>query len=116
MSTIPSKQHKRHDPTLVLTIHVLILALLVFAPQTGNLPHTISGSLATLDSSAAGISNSGEASFVADQQYWDANCSHGWSLDSTCENIVLRAQSCSISLASAYCSQYDTYLQKFRGQ
>jgi hypothetical protein len=117
MSTISSKQEKRHglvDPVYVLVFLVLILALLVPGPLTGNINNSFSGALGTPGKAPAGVSASGYVSFTSDQQYWDANCSRGWSSDSTCEDIVLRAQSCSISTASAYCSQYDTYLLQFR--
>src|SRR5687768_8355194 len=117
MSTISSRQEKRHghlDPILVLVSLTLILALLVFAPPPGNVHNFNSGAFGTLGSLDTGIAAGSIISFASDQQYWDANCSHGWSSDSTCDNIFRRAQSCMISLASAYCSEYDTYLQQFR--
>jgi hypothetical protein len=117
MSTISSRQEKRHaflDPIRVLISLTLILAFLVFAPPSGNVYNFISGAFGTPGSLDTGIAAGSNISFASDQQYWDANCSHGWSSDSTCENIFRRAQSCVISLASAYCSKYDTYLQQFR--
>ena len=119
MSTISSKQEKRHglvDPVYVLVFLVLILALLVLGPLTSNINNSFSGALGTLDKSPAGVSASGHVSFTSDQRYWDANCSRGWSSDSACEKIVQRVQSCSISTASAYCSAYEHYLQPFRSQ
>src|SRR5574341_301846 len=98
MSTISSKQEKRRgllDPTSVLVFLVLILALLVFGPFVSNTYNSIGGALGTFGSSAASVSANSNVSFAFDQQYWDANCSHGWASNSTCEDIVLRAQSCS---------------------
>ncbi len=119
MSTISSKQAKRHgfvDPVYVLGFLVLILALLVFGPVPGNINSSISGALGTLGHAPAEVSASAEVSFTADQQYWDANCSHGWSSNSSCDDIVLRSQSCVADVPSAYCSAYDDYLQQFRNQ
>ena len=116
MSTISSKQGKSQgllDPVSVLVVLVLILALLILEPLAGNAYNSIGGALGSPGNSA-GTSASGDISFTTDQRYWDANCGHGWSTDATCETIVLRAQSCRISVASAYCSEYDAYLQQFR--
>ena len=119
MATISSKQEKRHalvDPIYVLVFLVLLLALLLIGPFNGNTSSSINGVLGVLGGAPAGVSASGDVSFTSDQQYWDANCSHGWSSDSTCESIVLRSQSCVTNVDSAYCSAYDNYLQQFRNQ
>jgi hypothetical protein len=117
MSTISSKQEKRHglvDPVYALVFLILILALLLVGPFAGNASSSISGALGALSGAPAVLSDSSEVSFTADQQYWDANCTGGWSSDSACGAIVQRVQSCSISTASAYCSAYDLYLEPFR--
>lgn len=117
MSTISSKQEKRHglvDPVYALVFLVLILALLLVGPFAGIASNSISGALGALSGAPVGLSDNSQVSFMADQQYWDANCTRGWSSDSTCETIVQRVQSCSISKASAYCSAYDLYLEPFR--
>ena len=117
MSTISSKQEKRHalvDPMYVLVFLVLVLALLLVGPFAGNASNSISSALGALSGAPSGLSVDANVSFSADQQYWDANCTRGWSSDATCESIVKRVQSCSISTASAYCSEYDLYLQPFR--
>ena len=119
MSTISSNQEKRQalvDPTYVLGFLVLILALLLLGPLSDNTYNSISSVLGTLDSAPSGVSATTNVSFTSDQQYWDANCSHGWSSDSTCDDIVLRSQSCVVSVTSPYCSEYDAYLQQFRNQ
>ncbi len=119
MATISSKQDKRHalvDPIYVLGFLVLFLALLLLGPLSGSTSNSISGALGTLGDAPAGVPAGSNVTFASDQQYWDANCSSGWSSDSTCENIVQRVQTCSISTTSAYCSAYDLYLQPFRGQ
>ena len=116
MSTISSKHTKRQgsvDPNVILGLLVLILALVVFTPFTGNLYNPLGTVLGTIDSAHANISANVNYSFSVDQQYWSVNCSHGWSSNSTCDDIVSRAQSCSINVASAYCSEYDTYLKQF---
>jgi hypothetical protein len=119
MATISSKQEKRHalvDPIYVLVLLVLLLALLLLGPLSRKTSSTINSALGALGGVPAGMSASNDGTFASDQQYWDANCSHGWSSDSTCENIVLRSQSCVANVDSAYCSAYDTYLQQFRNQ
>jgi len=119
MSTISSNQEKRQalvDPTYVLGFLVLILALLLLGPLSANTYNSISSVLGTLDSAPSGVSAGTNVSFISDQQYWDANCSHGWSSESTCENIVQRSQSCVVNVTSSYCSEYDAYLQQFRNQ
>jgi hypothetical protein len=116
MSTISSKQGKRQgfvDPNFILGFLVLIIALLVFTPLTGNIYNPLSTVLGAVDSTHASVSTSVNYSFSADQRYWGTNCSHGWSSNSACDDIVSRAQSCSISVDSAYCSEYDTYLKQF---
>jgi len=119
MSTISSKQAKKQglvDPVYVLGFLVVFLALLLYGPLMDTAESSISSALGTLGAAPAGEVASSTVTFGSDQQYWDANCSHGWSSDSTCENIVQRAQTCSLSNTSGYCSEYDVYLQSFRGQ
>jgi hypothetical protein len=57
------------------------------------------------------LSLNSEVSFASDQQYWSKSCESGWSADATCDAIVARTQSCSISADSAYCSSYKSYLE-----
>jgi hypothetical protein len=118
MATISSKQEKRHalvDPIYVVLFLVVLLALLLLGPLGSNTSNSITGALGVLSGAPDGVSASA-VSFASDQQYWDANCSRGWSTDSTCETIVQRVQTCSVSTASAYCSEYDLYLQPFLRQ
>jgi hypothetical protein len=115
MSTITSKHTKRQgsvNPNVILGLLVLILALVVFTPLTGNLYSPLSTALGSADRAQI-ISSNANYSFSADQQYWNTNCSHGWSSNSTCDEIVTRSQACSISADSAYCSEYDSYLKQF---
>ncbi len=119
MATISSNQEKRHalvNPIYVLIFLVLFVALLLLGPLSGNTSNAISGVLGVLGGAPAGVSAGSDVTFASDQQYWDANCSHGWSSDSTCETIVQRVQTCSVNTASAYCSEYELYLQPFRSQ
>jgi hypothetical protein len=115
MSIITSKQQKRHnllDPIVVLFFATLIL-LMFFAVFTGNLENTWNSWLVTFDDAPTNLSANSTPSFAADQRYWESNCSHGWSSDSTCENIELRSQTCVNSINSVYCSEYESYLQNF---
>jgi hypothetical protein len=114
MSTIASKPTKRYNLVNFISVFVflaLLLTLLVM-PFTGNIYHSFSTVLGTVDRTQANVSTNVNYSFSADQQYWETNCSHGWSSNSTCDDIVSRAQSCSISVESAYCSEYDSYLKQ----
>ena len=55
-------------------------------------------------------------SFTSDQNYWNNNCSHGWSSDASCDDIVSRVRSCLINKASLYCSAYESYMHGFLKQ
>jgi len=113
MSTLSSKPTKTFRPVDYISVFVflgLILTLLVI-PFTGNIYSSLSSAV-SVDRAQSGTSNV-NYSFTADQQYWSANCSHGWSSDATCDNIVARSQACSISAESAYCSEYTSYLEQF---
>jgi hypothetical protein len=117
MSIISSKPTKKQvvvDPLSVLLFLVLVLALLVFAPEFSNMYDSIRSELSSLGNPSTNLSAISEASFASDLKYWDTYCTHGWSADAVCEAIVSRTQSCSISIDSTYCSQYDKYLQQFR--
>lgn len=119
MATFSSNQDKRQglaDPIVVLVSITLIVILMVLGSPNVNVNHPILSALGFQSNRAANVSISNGASFASDLQYWDANCSHGWASDSTCDMLVSRTQSCVIGTGSAYCSEYDTYLQQFRGQ
>ena len=113
MSIITSNQSKRQtilDPIFLLFISVLVV-LLVFAFAAAN-RNLIGDALRIHESAPAGLSLNSEVSFAADQRYWSASCESGWSSDSVCDAIVARTQSCTISVDSAYCSAYESYLQE----
>ena len=118
MATFPSKQKKRQDlvdPMLVFVSIALLSILIAFGPLNGNyssIPNVLvmEGGAADHASSSVGVS------FASDLQYWDANCSRGWTSDSTCDVLVSRTQSCVIGTGSAYCSEYAAYLQQIRNQ
>ena len=116
MATYSSKQEKRqffgnNVPVLVLVL--LIGALVVLAPLNASFTNSLNGFLGTWNSVGSVYTNAEAISFSADQTYWDANCDHGWASDATCDGIVARVQSCSISVASPYCSSYENYMQQF---
>ena len=110
MSTITSRPTKRYSIVDLISIFVFFILLftLFVIPFTGNLY----SSLVTANRTQANVSTHVGYSFSADHQYWTANCSHGWSSNSTCDEIVVRSQACSISADSAYCAAYDEYLKQ----
>ncbi len=115
MSIISSKQSKKHSlGDWLLAFLALTLVLLMLVPSAGNVYNPIRIAPGTLNSMRADMPINRNVSFAADQQYWDANCNYGWSSDAGCDSIVARSQSCSISIASTYCSEYESYLQQYR--
>ena len=119
MATFPSKQKKRQDlvdPMLVLVSIALLSVLIAFGPLNGNMFSSMPNALVMEGGAADNASGSVGVSFASDLQYWDANCIHGWTSDSTCDALVSRTQWCSLGVGSAYCSEYDAYLQQIRNQ
>jgi hypothetical protein len=115
MSTLSSKPTKTYKPVDFISVFVfvaLILTLLVI-PFAGNLYNSLSSALGPVNSTRASISSDVNYSFAVDQEYWSVNCSHGWSSNATCDEIVVRSQACSISAESVYCSEYSNYLKQF---
>ena len=115
MSIITSNQQKRQsivDPIFILFFSVL-LVLLVFAISAANGNYFVEKLWQTNDAAPAGLSLNSQVSFATDQRYWSEYCDSGWSGDEACDAIVARAQSCSTSVDSAYCSAYEGYLQEF---
>ena len=115
MSTLFSKPTKRYNPAQLISLFVFLalMVTLLVMPLTGNFSSSLSSALGGVNSTHIGISTNTAYSFSADQQYWNANCSHSSSSDSICDDIVSRSQSCSISIDSAYCTEYDQYLKQF---
>lgn len=115
MSILTSKPQKSQtlvDPILLLLVSAWIL-LTIFAVSTGDLYYSIEKVFGSFSSPNSTTLVSSQPSFAADQQYWEANCSRGWSSDTMCEAIVTRAEVCSISVDSAYCSEYKSYIQQY---
>lgn len=110
-SSKPSKKHPFVD--LLFACFALTLILLALAPSNGNLYNPIRTAPGTLERVRPAILTSEDISFTADQRYWNANCSQGWSSDARCGTIVARTQTCSRSTASGYCSEYKSYLQEY---
>ncbi len=118
MSLFSSEQTRKYSCyiDLIFVFFALTLVLLVLVPPSGNIYNairTVPRSINNIHIRAPIHEGNRNISFAADQQYWNANCSRG-SSDARCDTIIVRAQSCSISVASAYCSQYENYLQKYR--
>jgi len=119
MATSPSRQIKKQDlvdPIVVLLFVTLLCALVAFGPLNGNMhssaPNTLAMNGVSADNAFSGVG----ASFALDLQYWSANCNHGWTSDSACDTLVSRTQWCSLGVGSAYCLEYDAYLQRIRNQ
>src|SRR5215213_10322682 len=115
MSTISSKPTKTFKPIDLISVFVFLALILILflIPFTGNIYTSLSSALDNVDSTHANVSSTINYSFSVDQQSLTANCSHGWSSNSTCDDIVTRSQSCSIKAESAYCSEYNNYLKQF---
>jgi hypothetical protein len=114
MSILTSNQQKRQsslDPIFVLFFSVW-LVLLVFAISAANGNYFVEKVPQTYDSAPAGLSLNSQVLFASDQRYWSEYCVSGWSSDATCDAIVARTQACSVSVDSAYCSTYESYLQE----
>jgi hypothetical protein len=114
MSILTSKPQKRHvvvDPIFILFFSALVV-LTIFAVSTGNIDYLVEKAVESISSTSASVSVSNQPSFLADQKYWDANCTRGWSSDSLCDTIAGRTQACEMSAESAYCSAYKIELEK----
>jgi hypothetical protein len=119
MTTFPSKEAKKQSLDLILVLALIALTSVAMAfgflntnyGFVGMPPSTQGG---TISSVSLNIGNS----VSADQQYWSAKCSHGWTSDSTCDALASLTQSCvvGIGVPSAYCSEYDSYVQQIRTQ
>ena len=115
MTTIPSKRYRNQsstDPIAALTYALAIGILLIYGANPGVFQPSVGRTLG-IQNSVHSVSLGSKISFAADARYWDANCSRGWTSDSACDVIAGRAQSCEISGASTYCSEYKTYMQRF---
>lgn len=116
MATYSSKQEKRpvFGNNVPMLVSVLIIgALVILAPLNASFYSSMNGILGAWNSADNVYANAEVISFSADQTYWDANCDHGWTSDATCDGILSRVQSCTISVASAYCASYENYMQGF---
>lgn len=114
ISSVHETTRDIRDVALVLVSLALVIALMAAGPQAGEALSSFSGTVsAWTDTSPDATLTLGRGPvFAADQRYWDANCAHGWHGDAGCAEITQRVQSCRISLASAYCSAYDRYMQE----
>ena len=119
MATFSSKQKKRQswdEPIWVLASIALIGLLVAFSPLHNSMYSSIRSALVTRTGAAENISLDAGTSFASDLQYWNAQCSHGWTSDSTCDALVSRTKLCALDVGSAYCSGYNAYLQQIRNQ
>jgi hypothetical protein len=121
MATFSSKQEKKQDsvdPILALVSIALIVFLAAFAPLNGRMYGSDHKTPLTQVGPTGDVSVNVGSSFAADLKYWNANCSHRWNSDSTCEALVSAAQSCGVDIntRSVYCAKYDAYLQQLQGE
>ena len=119
MSTFSSKQQKSQglvEPQFVLASVVIVFLLVLFGSRAGAIYSSFGRVHQTQNFVNAGVANNSVVSFASDEQYWNANCSHGWGSNSKCDAIVSRAKSCDVGSGSAYCSEYKTYLKQFHNQ
>ena len=115
VSTNSPKQDKKQgliSPNLAFALVLLIGTLVVLGAPTSSTYDPFQNTLG----STASITNSDGVSFSSDIQYWGSKCSHGWSSNAACDNIVSRAQLCARGLASTYCSDYRFYMRQFYSQ
>ena len=114
MATYSSKQEKRQvfgNSVPVLVSVLLIGAFVILAPLNASFYSSLNGVLGSWSNTDGVYADAEVVSFTADQSYWNANCSHGWAADATCDGITLRVQSCAISVASPYCASYENQMQ-----
>jgi hypothetical protein len=119
MSTISSKQEKRQSfisPDLALVFIVLIATLVILGSSSSNAYSSLHNPPGIQDNAAGSVSSNNDVSFASDERYWHAKCSHGWSSDSMCDDIFSRAQLCTFNVTSAYCSDYDEYMQRYNNR
>lgn len=116
MSTISSKQTKKQgliDPMLFLLFLASILIFVLLSPFATDAYNPTQNLFSSFNPTSNRLSASTDVSFAADLRYWEFNCSRGWSGNAACEAIVARSQSCAISVDSAYCSEYASYMEQF---
>lgn len=119
MSTDSSKRPRSQDlmETVWILACIVIIGILMVSGYNTDLRHdSLRWSLGSQNHAYSDSSVGADFSFASDQRYWSANCSHGWSADSTCNAIMLRAQSCEIASTSTYCSSYKDYLLQFNNK
>ena len=113
MSILSSEQTQKNSLLVdsLFVCLVLTLILLILVPSNWSLYGSVRTAPGSQESTHPDLLTGGNISFAADQQYWDANCNHGWSSGARCDSIVARSQFCSVSVNSVYCSEYKNYLQ-----
>ena len=122
MTTFSSNQEKMQgavDPILVLISIALIGILVAVGPLNGSVYNFNHNAWVAAQGNPSGkVSLKVGNSFTSNLQYWNAECSHGWTSNSTCDALSSMAQSCVVGLGtrSDYCSEYDSYLQLFHGR
>ena len=111
MSTLSSKPVRTYIP--VESISIVIFLVLVISVLFALIMGSSDSSLNNFSDRPALLLSTSNIVFAGDLEYWNANCSHGWTAgsDSTCSEIVARTQSCANSVDSAYCAEYAHYLR-----
>lgn len=113
MSTYSSKQQNSQDMMEPLWIlwYILIVSILMISGFNTNMQYdSLNRALGSQSHVYVDTPFRANVSFASDERYWSAHCNRGWAGDSTCDDIVIRAQSCEFSNVSTYCSNYEDYL------
>ena len=116
MSTLSSKQAQSQglaDPLLVLASIVAVSLLVLLGARAGTVYDSLVSGHESHRFGKAGATAQALVSFASDEQYWNANCSHGWAARPACDQIVSRAQWCGAGTGSAYCAEYKSHMQQF---
>jgi len=109
ISSGPAKRQGLRNPDLALILTLFIGILAISGIFTGSAVFLFSEPRANLNGDVSDIEG---VSFASDEEYWTANCSHGWDSDSVCDAIVLRTKLCTGYVSSDYCSDYKNYLRQ----
>ena len=113
MTTIPRKQKRLYmvSPITVLAPTTIMAVFLILWLLAGS-PYSVSGNIPGTFGNTGVVNGDVAVSFAGDVQFWDANCSHGWSANESCDAIVARANYCGLDLNSPYCMEYDAYMKQ----
>jgi hypothetical protein len=115
MSAYASKKRQSLIKPHCFLLYTAIAAILLSIGFVAGIPDTsFNDSSGSKSHASINASVNANPSFASDERYWRVNCSHGWTGNSNCDQIVLRTKSCAFSSASGYCSSYENYLRQYQ--